>query len=227
MLCCFGNGYEWRDGEIVKTADHSDYLAAHPRHRDAEAILAERIAARASENERMQRLGEEPEDTSVWMESDRRMAEEEAARNRHVQDNIDRLVAQGEPLVRMQGLSDPLFGRTMSPLASIPDDVTDDWLAACEETAHVVLACKRGVYSYDRDLEAPQPIDREKMQRECDLVSEILDLPSKQLPAQEEMEATEAAERSQRLAADRSDVERSHRIVRAALVRIAQIRASR
>lgn len=216
----YGNGYEWRSGELVDAyGPYDDEERRHPHSSDPATVL-EQMIERWNED----RSGRDSPLTDTALQTMRANAEATAARVGRVRGNIDELVHRRAALECVEDLCE------FSPLENLPADITDEWLDAAEEVCHAVLACRRSHHLTDRDLgrgEAPRPVSRATREMVHRIWQEAMGEPASDLPSDQELAAKAAREREQRVEQDRRAVDQAHRQARAVLVKIARIRAGR
>lgn len=236
ILCGYGTGYDWVDGELVDTLSEAteEHRRRKPLLRDADAELERMIAEHRSDAQRRNEFRAaddqvEVEPSEFLVNSWRELAAETAERVRYVHDNLDELTHTRKQPQHVGEMSRPARGLTFSPLASIPDDVTSDWLDACQEAAEFVLASERSNHLWDADINPQErkPVSREMREMLHSILEEASGGPVAPLPPDEELAVQYAAEREQRFAADSRAVKKNHAIAREALERIAVLRAQR
>lgn len=211
LLSSYGTGHVWENGELVPIFD--DYTPAALKSRDPE-----------DEFERDRRRWYQDVEMNADQVADlRKLSSEAAARVRVVRENLDELVQTRKPLVLAPAVTED------GPLTTFPDDITDEWLAAVEETAEAILACDRSGHATDEDLNPalrPKPLSPEARKRMNELFDEILGTDTPQ-QTPEEIAAQAIKERQQRIERDAQAVIRNHEIARRALKRVAKVRAGR
>jgi hypothetical protein len=215
-----GNGFEWHDGRLANIFDYDAYRREKPLLRDPqdefERMLAEE---RARHNPRP---GDEVEEISDFIrESLLEQATAKAGNVAHVHDNLDDLMRQRQQPDRITVIS------KSAPLANIPDDASDAWLEACEETAHVLLAGTRTTYLYDGDLDPKPAAPLAERERMGAAVAEVMGVEPHPLPSDEELQTEMDVERQMRVNANDRAIASNHAIARMALGRIAELRAQR
>jgi len=214
-----GNGFEWQDGKLANIFDYGSYRQETPLIRDTQEEFERQLV---EERERRARAGDADEEISDFSkEMLLKDATRKAGNVAYVHDNLDDLMARRAQPEKIATIS------KSAPLANIPDDASDTWLDACEETARVVLAGTRTTYVLDSDLD-PKPVTPlEERERMGEIFSEMMgDEPQAQL-SDEELQSEVDIERQMRFDADARAIKSNHDIAAAALQRIAELRAQR
>jgi hypothetical protein len=189
LLCGYGTGYEWEQGQMVSVyeevifpyekdidleekereyivkrdeerlsyeqwqRDHPEAAAEHAADvKEFLDTITQGMSKPASQPEPRPEPSEE-EKARIERESDERLLEmlregwrDDADRFRDIRDNIAAYSHRTAVLGQVYPMHRPEHGLVFSPLASIPDDVQPDWLAAAEEIAYTVLASTQSAY---------------------------------------------------------------------------------
>jgi hypothetical protein len=127
LLCVLGNGYEWKHGELVsKSAE-----ALPSWNEEAERERAEKSITDMLNNYNNHEYAE------TVRESLKLGLEKEIEESKRILANLDAIISQDYVPEQEQDSTD--YALTIYPqsescaLMTVPDDVTDDWRAACDE----------------------------------------------------------------------------------------------
>lgn len=241
IMCDPSVGYDWVDGELIDGFADDESMEDPPV--DPHMVFVGRVnqwltdQLHFKEMNRRRRAAGYDDPPFEWrglhratVESWRELAEEEAARNRYVHDNIETLIEQRSAPEGITPLSRPTPGRFPSPITVIPDDVTDDWLDACEEMAQVALASSQSTLArawdrpgYEPDASFPPPFSPESADRLRKILGKQDPTPSERAAELEHRERASEA----RLRADAAATEENHAIARETLERVAYLRKQR
>jgi hypothetical protein len=238
LVDAFGSSecYWTTSGELESEFDYAGYRADHPVLLDARAIYDQRIEKFKADRLATLQSGyqlSEREASEVFAPVDfwkhdieLEMAFDTYNVNSRVYNNLEELATtQGVP----KFLRDFSYG---SNLLSMPDNVTDEWLAAAEEVCHALETAPYGSYANDPRLQDTEPISKERYLQQYRAAAQVLgnkeDLSDEALNARYDVwQAELEVEREQLHVADAGVVATNRKHGAAARARIEEIKSSR